>query len=125
MLMHATIQKPLEEILSFFKKGEKVFITGCSNCAAKCHSGGEEETKFMAERLKRQGVGITGWASPPNGGSLCKLSIAEKMLNEDLKEAVQKADSFLPHHQGNAFGKTPLSLYIGPIIQYLRKIDMS
>lgn len=52
--MHATIQKPLEEILSFFKKGEKVFIMVCSNCAAKCNSGGEEETRFMAERLKEK-----------------------------------------------------------------------
>lgn len=93
--MHATIQKPLEEILSIVKKGEKVFVVGCSNCAAKCHSGGEEETEFMAERLKKKGVEVTGWTAPPNGGSLCKLSIAEKMLNEDFREAAQKADSFL------------------------------
>ena len=93
--MHATIQKPLDEILQFFKKGEKVFVVGCSNCAAKCHSGGEEETKFMAERLKKKGVQVTGWAAPPNGGSLCKLSIAEKMLNEDFKGETSEADSFL------------------------------
>ena len=62
--MHATIQKPLDEILSFFKKGEKVFITGCSNCAAKCHSGGEEETRFMAERLRARGIEVSGWAAP-------------------------------------------------------------
>ena len=93
--MHATIQKSLEEILGFFKDGEKVFVVGCSNCAAKCHSGGEEETEFMAERLKAKGIEVTGWAAPPNGGSLCKLSIAEKMLNEDHKEASKKADSFL------------------------------
>lgn len=93
--MHATIQKPLEEILGFLKTGEKVFVAGCSNCAAKCHSGGEEETRRMAERLKARGVEVTGWASPPNGGSLCKLSIAEKMLNEDHREGAQAADSFL------------------------------
>lgn len=93
--MHATIQKPLSEILSFLKEGEKVFIVGCSNCAAKCHSGGEEETTFMAERLKARDVLVTGWAAPPNGGSLCKLSITDKMLNEDHKEGAQKADSFL------------------------------
>ena len=93
--MHATIQKPLEEILSFFRKGEKVFVVGCSNCAAKCHSGGEDETRFMAERLKSKNIEVTGWASPPNGGSLCKLSIAEKMLNEDNKAAAKSADSFL------------------------------
>jgi len=93
--MHATIQKPLDEILSVFHEGERVFVVGCSNCAAKCHSGGEEETQFMAERLKGRGVEVTGWAAPPNGGSLCKLSIAQKMLNEDHQEASHSADSFL------------------------------
>ena len=95
MQMHATIQKSLEEILENLKKGEKVFVVGCSNCAAKCHSGGEEETKFMAQRLKREGVEVTGWAAPPDGGSLCKLSTTEKMLNEDNAEAAEQADSFL------------------------------
>ena len=91
--MHATIQKSLDEIKSFFKKGEKIFVVGCSNCAAKCHSGGEEETNFMAERLIAKGIEVSGWAVPPNGGSLCKLSIAEKMLNEDHREAAENADS--------------------------------
>ena len=93
--MHATIQKSFEEILSFIQDGEKVFVVGCSNCAAKCHSGGEEETEFMAERLKDRGVEVTGWTAPPNGGSLCKLSIAQKMLNEDHREAAAKANAFL------------------------------
>jgi hypothetical protein len=93
--MHATIQKPLDEIIGFFRKDEKVFVVGCSNCAAKCHSGGEEETQFMAERLRSKGVPVTGWAVPPNGGSLCKLSITEKMLNEDHGEDTRRADSFL------------------------------
>jgi hypothetical protein len=93
--MHATIQKPLEEILSFLKPGEKVFVVGCSNCAAKCHSGGEEETRFMAERLQDRGIAVAGWAAPPNGGSLCKLETAKTMLNEDHGEEVRNADSFL------------------------------
>ena len=38
--MHAAIQKPIEEILKFFKPGEKVFVVGCDNCAAKCRSRG-------------------------------------------------------------------------------------
>jgi hypothetical protein len=43
--MHATIQKPIEEILTYFKAGEKTFVVGCGNCAAKCHSGGEGRPK--------------------------------------------------------------------------------
>lgn len=42
--MHATIQKPIKEIVKFIKPDEKVFIVGCNNCAWKCHSGGQEET---------------------------------------------------------------------------------
>ena len=53
--MHATIQKPIEEIVQFIRPGEKVFVVGCNNCAWKCHSGGEDETKAMAERLTKTG----------------------------------------------------------------------
>ena len=50
--MHATIQKPLDEIVSYLKEGEKVFIVGCGNCAEKCRSGGLEQAKDMKERLE-------------------------------------------------------------------------
>ena len=68
--MHATIQKPIDEILSYLKSGERVLVVGCGNCAAKCHSGGEVETKEMAERLKQKGVKVAGmglywqWGKP-------------------------------------------------------------
>lgn len=93
--MHATIQKPLEEILSKLEEGEKVFVVGCGNCAAKARSGGEPETAAMKQRLEAHGVTVTGWAVPPDGGSLCKLSAARKLLNEDHGEAAAAADSFL------------------------------
>ncbi|MBU1205958.1 MAG: methylenetetrahydrofolate reductase C-terminal domain-containing protein [Proteobacteria bacterium] len=93
--MHATIQKPIEEILSNFRTGEKIFVVGCGNCAAKCHSGGEPETKEMAERIKRRGVQVAGWACTESGVSLCKLSVTKKMLMEDHKLGVGHADSFL------------------------------
>ena len=60
--MHATIQKPIEEIVQFIRPGEKVFVIGCNNCAWKCHSGGEDETKAMAERLTR---GASMWSDIP------------------------------------------------------------
>lgn len=93
--MHATIQKPLDEIVSNLKPGEKVFVVGCGNCAAKCHSGGEPETREMAERLRRKGVEVTGYACTDSGVSLCKLAIVRKMLNETFKTETEKADSFL------------------------------
>jgi hypothetical protein len=93
--MHATIQKPFAEILKMFEKGEKVFIMGCSNCAAKCKSGGETETREMAERLTKAGVEVVGWAVHPNGVSTCKLSATKVLLNETYAEQTAKADSFL------------------------------
>lgn len=93
--MHATIQKPLDDIISHLKPGEKVFVVGCGNCAAKCHSGGEPETKEMAERLRRRGIEVTGYACTDSGVSLCKLAIVRKMLTETYKDETEKADSFL------------------------------
>jgi len=93
--MHATIQKPLDEILGFLGEGEKVFVVGCSNCAEKCKSGGETETRTMQERLEARGVKVTGWAVPPDGGSLCKLSATKELLGGGRKEQAAAADSFL------------------------------
>ncbi|MEJ2738918.1 MAG: methylenetetrahydrofolate reductase C-terminal domain-containing protein [Dehalococcoidia bacterium] len=93
--MHATIQKPIDEIIAYIKPGEKVFVVGCGNCAAKCHSGGEAETKAMAERLARRGIDVAGWASTDGGVSLCKLAVTKKMLTETHKEQAENADSFI------------------------------
>ena len=93
--MHATIQKPLTEILDFFSEGQKVFVVGCSNCAAKAKSGGEPETKAMAQRLEAAGLTVTGWTVPPNGGSLCFLSDTIRLLTVDHNEEVERADAIL------------------------------
>lgn len=94
--MHATIQKPLDEIAGMLKEGEKVFVVGCYNCATKCKSGGPEETGQMAKRLADSGVNVTGWTVPgPQGMSLCKLSNTKKVLMEDNREAVDEADSYI------------------------------
>jgi hypothetical protein len=100
--MHATIQKPLEEIVSFLQDGEKVFVFGCSNCAMKCRSGGPEETRRMVERLRGRGVEVTGSAAPAEGLSLCKLSLAEQLVREHKSE-VDAADSFLVLACGQGF----------------------
>ena len=94
--MHATIQKPIQEIVNTIKPGEKVFVVGCNNCAWKCHSGGEDETRAMAARLQKRGVNVVGYTVPgPQGMSLCKLDHTRKVLKEDYAEQVRTADSFL------------------------------
>ncbi len=94
--MHATIQKPIEEIIQHIRPGEKMFVVGCNNCAWKCHSGGEEETAAMAERLARRGIDVVGYTVPgPQGMSLCKLDHTRKVLMEDYADPVKQANSFL------------------------------
>ena len=93
--MHATIQKPLDEITGHLQKDERVFVVGCGNCASKCHSGGEVESREMAERLKKAGVKVSGWACTGSGVSLCKLAVTKKMLNEEHKAETDLTDSFL------------------------------
>ena len=94
--MHATIQKPIEEIGSFFNPGEKVFVIGCDNCAAKCHSGGIPETEEMAKRLQKRGVEVIEWCVPqPAGMSLCKLANTKRVLQEEYSAQIKQTDSFL------------------------------
>jgi hypothetical protein len=94
--VHATIQKPIEEIAGYIKPEEKVFVVGCNNCAWKCHSGGEDETEAMARRLRERGVNVVGFTVPgPQGMSLCKLDHTRKVLQEDYADQVNAADSFL------------------------------
>ena len=102
--MHATIQKPIEEIVGYFKPGEKVMVIGCDNCASKCHSGGIPETEEMANRLKARGVNVVGWSVPqPPGVSLCKLSNTKKVLQEQYGEQLKDVDSFLVLACGQGF----------------------
>jgi hypothetical protein len=93
--VHATIQKPIDEIIDYLKSGERVFVVGCGNCAEKCHSGGEVETREMAERLAERGVEISGWASTDSGVSLCKLAVTKRMLTENHKAETEQTDSYL------------------------------
>ena len=93
--MHATIQKPLDEILRNLQEGEKVCVVGCGNCAAKAKSGGEPEARAMKDRLEANGIHVTGWAVTPDRISLCNLAVAKELLCVEHKEETEAADSFL------------------------------
>ncbi len=94
--MHATIQKPIDEIVRNIQPNEKVFVVGCNNCAWKCHSGGEAETGAMAKRLADHDIEVVGFTVPgPQGMSLCKLDHTRKVLQQDYIEQTRRADSFL------------------------------
>ncbi|RJS84876.1 5,10-methylenetetrahydrofolate reductase [Candidatus Bathyarchaeota archaeon] len=58
--MIITQQKPFEEVLEMLKPFRKIFVMGCGTCATTCQTGGEEQVKEMAEKLKNEGKEITG-----------------------------------------------------------------
>jgi len=93
--VHATIQKSMDDIVAQLGPEERVFVVGCGNCANKCHSGGETESREMAERLAQRGVKVSGWACTDAGVSLCKLSVTTKMLTEDHAAETDQTDSYL------------------------------
>jgi len=89
--MHATIQKPFEEILQMLKGEDCVFIIGCGNCARKCQSGGEPEVATMKERLEKVGKTVSGTFVPDG---TCSLSEVSNLVKEN-QVVVDKADSML------------------------------
>jgi ferredoxin len=93
--MHATIQKKMDDILTYLEPEEKVFVVGCGNCADKCKSGGPAETEEMAQRLKKKGVNVIGYSSTPAGVGLCSLPMCRKMIKEENADETSAADSFL------------------------------
>lgn len=52
--------KDKKDILEMLGNSKKIFIIGCSECAAVCKSGGEEEVKMMSEFLIRNQKELTG-----------------------------------------------------------------
>jgi len=53
-------QKPWEEITSYLRRGEKVFVLGCGGCAAASGSGGEEQVGELSRRLTGEDWVVTG-----------------------------------------------------------------
>ena len=90
--MIITKQKPLDELLKYIRKGDKVFLVGCGECSTTCKTGGEPEVLAVKKQLENLGVAVTGWAVPkaPCVASQIKMDFA-KHLKEGMM-AVSKAN---------------------------------
>ncbi|NHI93894.1 MAG: 5,10-methylenetetrahydrofolate reductase [Candidatus Lokiarchaeota archaeon] len=53
--MIVTQKKEVEEIIKSFEPFNKFLVIGCSSCATKCQTGGEDQVKEMVELLKEKG----------------------------------------------------------------------
>jgi ferredoxin len=89
--MIATKQKPLDEILESLQGEKRIFIVGCGDCAAICHSGGEEEVWAMEERLKANGKEVAGTVVIDVA---CHTLKTRSVFNE-MREQIEAADGLL------------------------------
>ena len=80
-------RKPLEEVLDYVKKAEKVIITGCSLCASTCKVGGEDELANMKKELEANGKTVLGVKVLDPSCNLLKVKKDLKEFKEELKEA--------------------------------------
>ena len=87
--MIITEQKPFEEILEMLKPFNKVFIVGCGTCSTLCQTGGEDQVKEMAERLKDKEITGTVVVETP-----CDARILRRDTR-GLKEKIEEADALL------------------------------
>ncbi len=83
--------KPFEEILDYIKDAKKIILVGCSQCAATCKSGGEEEVLKMKERLEMEGKEVIGYQLLDPA---CNLLKSKKDL-KSLKNEINEADAIL------------------------------
>jgi len=56
--MIITEMKPFGMIKSKLKKDDKIGIVSCNSCPKICETGGEEEMKKIAKRLKKEGFNV-------------------------------------------------------------------
>jgi hypothetical protein len=94
--MIITKQKDLGEILTSLNDGA-VFIAGCSECAALCHTGGEPEVLAMIQTLERKNIKVVGSVVLDPA---CHLNNNRRLLKAH-KEELEQAKKILVLACGN------------------------
>lgn len=85
-----TQPKPFEEIKKMLKDFKKLIIIGCSDCASICQTGGSEQVKEMAEKLKDEHEILATL--------MCQNPCDARVVKSDIKfieEELGKADAIL------------------------------
>lgn len=89
--MILTEQKKYDEIIKMLEGAKTVFIVGCGTCATTAGTGGEEQVKEFAEKLKKDGKEIIGTAVVE---ATCDSRLCKKDLSV-FKNDLEKVDAFL------------------------------
>ena len=88
--MIITQPKPFEEIKEMLKGFKKLLIIGCQDCASICQTGGSEQVKEMAEKLKDSHEIV--------GTLMCQNPCDTRVIKRDIKfveEELGQADAIL------------------------------
>jgi len=99
-----TEQKPLEEVMQYLEKCERVYLIGCGTCATMLHTGGKSEILEMKDKLEAAGKKVTGWMVIPTA---CD-ELTRDALRENVKD-VEAADCILV--MACAFGVQTVTIY--------------
>ena len=83
--------KPLEEILGYLSRAQRVFLIGCSDCATVCQVGGKDQLEEMAKTLQENGKQVTGYVVGEPGCHLLEL----KRLLRQHRAQVAAAEAVL------------------------------
>lgn len=89
--MIVTKKRDFNKIKENIKKHKRVFLLGCSECAALCGTGGEPELKAMKEILEAEGKEVTGLIAVKSG---CQV-LGTKLELKPFKDTIKKADCII------------------------------
>jgi hypothetical protein len=87
--MIITQQKNFEEVQKMLKSLDKIFIIGCGTCSTICLTGGEDQVKKMAEKLKDKKIMGTVVVESP-----CDARILKRDTRK-LAKVIEDADAIL------------------------------
>jgi len=90
--MIITEHKEFDDVLHSLEGHKRVFLVGCGICATTWGTGGEKETRQMAERLTRAGKECTGWIVTEE--ATCDARTTRRSLKRN-REQVEPADALL------------------------------
>ena len=84
-----TEQKPLEEVMQYLDRCQKVYIVGCGTCATMLHTGGKSEVLEMKKQLEAAGKKVTGWMVIPTACDvLTKDALTEKAKDIEATDCI-------------------------------------
>ena len=99
-----TEAKPLEEVMQYLDRCQRVYIIGCGTCATLLHTGGKSEVLAMKDQLEAAGKKVTGWMVVPTA---CDPLTRDALIEND--EILKETDCILV--MSCAFGVQTVALY--------------